>query len=93
MKYSRVIGLPAIIILITLLKYEASKAQSDSLIFSNGEMVIGEIKKMDRGVVTIETFYSDSDFKISWDRRRAELDPHRKFSLLPDLGPNRWHCA
>jgi hypothetical protein len=31
-------------------------------------MVIGEIKQMDRGVVTIETFYSDSDFKIEWNR-------------------------
>jgi hypothetical protein len=42
-------------------------AQSDSLILKNGNVIIGEIKNMDRGVLTIETDYSDSDFKIEWD--------------------------
>jgi hypothetical protein len=53
---------------IVALSATATFAQTDSLIFSNGEMVIGEIKKMDRGVVTIETAYSDSDFNIEWDQ-------------------------
>lgn len=42
-------------------------AQTDSLILKNKDVIIGEIKSMDRGVLTIETDYSDSDFKISWD--------------------------
>ena len=42
-------------------------AQSDSLILKNGDVIIGEIKDMDRGVLTIETDYSDSDFKIEWN--------------------------
>jgi hypothetical protein len=29
--------------------------------------MIGEVKTMDRGVVTVKTPYSDSDFKIEWD--------------------------
>jgi len=42
-------------------------SQSDSLVLKNGDVIIGELKHMDRGVVTIETDYSDSDFKIEWD--------------------------
>ncbi len=43
-------------------------AQMDSLIFFNGNYIIGEVKGMDRGVVTVETDYSDSDFKIEWEK-------------------------
>jgi hypothetical protein len=42
-------------------------AASDSLILKNNDVIIGEIKSMDRGVLTMETDYSDSDFKIEWD--------------------------
>jgi len=43
------------------------RAQTDSLILTNDDVIIGEIKDMSRGVMTIETDYSDSDFKIEWD--------------------------
>ncbi len=43
-------------------------AQTDTLITTNGETITGEIKQMDRGVLTIETDYSDSDFKIEWEK-------------------------
>ncbi len=39
-------------------------AQNDSLILNNGNVIVGEIKSMDKGVLQIETDYSDSDFKI-----------------------------
>lgn len=39
----------------------------DSLIFKNDNFVVGEIKNMDRGVLTIETDYSDSDFTVKWN--------------------------
>ncbi|MEN8228418.1 MAG: DUF481 domain-containing protein [Bacteroidota bacterium] len=42
-------------------------AQVDSLLFSNGNYIVGELKGMDRGVLTIETDYSDDDFTIEWD--------------------------
>ncbi|MGY0393128.1 DUF481 domain-containing protein [Bizionia sp. KMM 8389] len=32
----------------------------------NNDKLIGEIESMDRGVVTVSTDYSDSDFKITW---------------------------
>ncbi|WP_282039273.1 DUF481 domain-containing protein [Saccharicrinis aurantiacus] len=42
-------------------------SQNDSLVFNNGNYIVGEIKEMNRGVIQVETDYSDSDFKIEWD--------------------------
>ncbi len=42
-------------------------AQSDSLILKNGNIIVGEFKEMNKGVLGVETDYSDSDFKIEWD--------------------------
>jgi hypothetical protein len=44
----------------------ASYAQHDSLILKTGDVIVGEIKSLDKGVVTIETDYSKSDFTIEW---------------------------
>ena len=43
-----------------------SWAQHDSLILKSGDKIVGEIKSMDKGVLTIETGYSKSDFTIEW---------------------------
>ena len=54
-----------------------SMAQIDSLKLSNGDIIVGEIKSMDKGVVQIETDYSDSDFKIEWKKvRRVKTESH-----------------
>jgi hypothetical protein len=39
-------------------------SQTDSLVFYNNNVIEGEIKLMDKGILTIETDYSDEDFKI-----------------------------
>ncbi len=41
-------------------------AQHDSLILKNKDVIVGEIKSMDKGVLTIETKYSKNDFTIEW---------------------------
>lgn len=41
-------------------------AQNDTIILKNGDRLIGEIKTMKKGVLAIETDYSDSDFKVEW---------------------------
>ncbi|WP_075591293.1 DUF481 domain-containing protein [Labilibacter marinus] len=41
-------------------------AQKDSVRFSNGDLIVGEIKTMDKGVLTMKTDYSDKDFLIEW---------------------------
>jgi len=38
----------------------------DTISFKNGDQIIGELKSLDRGVITFETDYSDDDFKIEW---------------------------
>lgn len=49
--------------LITHLK---SSSQVDSVKFKNHHIIIGEIKSLDKGILKIETNYSDSDFLIEW---------------------------
>jgi len=51
---------------IILLGGSPALAQTDSLVFKNGDVMVGEIKSLDRGVAIVSTDYSDSDFKISW---------------------------
>lgn len=41
-------------------------AQQDKVTFSNDDSIIGEVKGLTQGVLTIETDYSDSDFTIEW---------------------------
>ena len=46
--------------------YTITLAQLDTIVVSSGDILLGDMKSMSRGVVTIETDYSDSDFKIEW---------------------------
>ena len=55
------------IVFILISNFTFLNAQIDSIIFNNGNVIVGELKEMGRGVLTIETNYSDSDFKIEWD--------------------------
>ena len=43
-----------------------SNAQHDSLVLKNGNIIVGELKSLDKGVVIIETDYSENDFTIEW---------------------------
>ena len=46
----------------------SGKSQVDTLVFKNNVTITGEIKSMTKGVIQFETDYSDSDFKIEWDK-------------------------
>ncbi|MBN2172524.1 MAG: DUF481 domain-containing protein [Bacteroidales bacterium] len=54
-------------IFLLLFSTQIIKAQSDSLIFKNGNYIVGKIKTLDRNILKIETDYSDDDFTIEWD--------------------------
>ena len=41
-------------------------AQIDTLVMPGNALIVGEIKGMEYGIVTIETDYSDDDFTIEW---------------------------
>ncbi|MGJ5643394.1 DUF481 domain-containing protein [Formosa sp. S-31] len=42
------------------------ETSKDTLVLNNKDKIIGDIKEMTKGVLTFETDYSDSDFKIEW---------------------------
>jgi len=46
-------------------------SQNDTLVMKNGDVLVGEIKEMQTGVLKYETDYSDKDFAIEWDEVRA----------------------
>ncbi|KJF42430.1 DUF481 domain-containing protein [Draconibacterium sediminis] len=42
-------------------------AQNDKIYTSNGDVLVGEIKSMKRGVLVYDTDYADSDFQVDWE--------------------------
>ena len=56
-----------LICVLIIITYSSVFSQIDTLIFKNDNIIVGEIKSMDKGIVQIETDYSDRDFKIEWN--------------------------
>jgi len=56
--------LPAFLVIIS---FQLS-AQIDSVRFNTGDYVLGEAKSMQKGILKVETDYSDSDFAIEWKK-------------------------
>ena len=52
----------------------------DVVITTTGERLVGEIKKVEKDVLTIETGYSDADFKIEWEKI-ASIQSARQFVM------------
>ncbi|HET6995558.1 MAG TPA: DUF481 domain-containing protein, partial [Chitinophagaceae bacterium] len=46
-------------------------SQTDSLVLKNNDVMVGEIKSMTNGVLTIETPYSKKDFTVEWSGIRS----------------------
>ncbi len=42
-------------------------AQNDTLYSATGDVLVGEIKSLSRNVLTFDTDYADSDFKVEWN--------------------------
>jgi len=53
-------------------------AQQDVIITTTGERLVGEIKSVEKDILTLETAYSDSDFKIEWEDI-ASIESKRQF--------------
>jgi putative salt-induced outer membrane protein YdiY len=58
----------------------AASAASDIVITTTGDRLVGEIKKVEKDVLTLSTDYSDSDFKIKWDKI-VSIQSDRQFLL------------
>ncbi len=56
-----------ILLLFFLLFFFKINAQiCDTLVLKNNDIIVGEIKTMNKGIVQIETDYSKDDFKVEW---------------------------
>jgi len=55
-------------------------AANDVVITTTGDRLVGEIKKVEKDVLTLSTDYSDSDFKIKWEKI-ASIASERQFLL------------
>lgn len=55
-------------------------AQNDTIVLVSQDVLIGQIKKMTKGVLIFKTNYSDADFRIKWSRIK-EVYSSRKFIL------------
>ena len=65
-------------VLLILAAAATASAATDVVVMITGEKIVGEIKKVEKDVLTIETTYSDSDFKIEWDQI-ASIESDRQF--------------
>ncbi|MCK4562031.1 MAG: DUF481 domain-containing protein [Flavobacteriaceae bacterium] len=66
-------------------KIKKKTVYNDSVFLSNNNILVGEIKKMDKSVLTLKTKYSDSDFKIKW-QKIAKIKSNRFFVVAMDDG-------
>jgi len=48
-----------------------TSGQNDTIRLKNNDMLVGEIKSISTGILTIETSYSDKDFKIEFNKVKA----------------------
>jgi putative salt-induced outer membrane protein YdiY len=71
------------------LVFQAMFGQSDSLTLKNGDVLIGEIKELDKGVILMETSYSDKDFKIEFNKV-TQIQMQRKSLLILAGGERRF---
>ena len=55
-------------------------AAKDVVITTSGDRLVGEIKGVEKDVLTLSTDYSDSDFKIKWDKI-VSIESDRQFLL------------
>ena len=60
-------------------------AASDTLVSSTGDQLVGELKSMKYGVLTFDTDYADSKFKIEWEQVVA-IHSSRIYRLFDDQG-------
>lgn len=70
----------SLFIILTVLTFSFANAQ-DTLVSTDNTILVGEIKEMDKGIISIETDFSDSDFKISWLKIK-EINSQRNFRFI-----------
>jgi len=67
--------------IVLLLLSGSLAASQDIVVLANGDQLHGEVKTLDKSVLTIQTPYSDSDFKIEWEEVEQIISP-RQFLIF-----------
>jgi putative salt-induced outer membrane protein YdiY len=62
----------------------AGNAQNDTIHLINNEFLVGEVKSFDKGVLTIETSYSDKDFKVEFNKVRGLIIQRKSIIILTE---------
>ena len=66
----------------------SSFSQKDTLVMTNGDRIIGDVKKLDRGVLNFGTPYSSGDLKVKWKKVKS-VSSIKKFLVTATDG-NRY---
>lgn len=61
-----IILLKRLLFLAIILTGFLARSQNDTIVLSNGNMLVGEIKGLEQGIFLMKTRYSDKDFNIKW---------------------------
>ena len=64
-------------------------AQNDTIQLKNKDILVGEVKLISKGILTIETAYSDEDFKVEFNKV-SELIIQRKCLIVLTEGRRRF---
>lgn len=71
-----------LLLLFTCLISSICFSQSDTLKLKNNDIIVGEVKSVINGVLTIETPYSDSDFKVEFTKIKGLVIPKNSIIFL-----------
>jgi len=74
-----------LLIILSLITIPATYAQNDTIISKDDNILRGEIKQMNKGVLTFKTSYSDSDFRIEWLKIKMIISD-QKFRIITTHG-------
>lgn len=77
------------ILLCVLLFCGTVSAQNDTILLKNDDVLVGEVKSLTKGVLTLKTSYSDKDFKIEFKKVNG-LTIQRKCLILLTDGRRRF---
>ncbi len=72
------IGVAAVWLAVFMGSAAVAYAAEDVVITTTGDRLVGEIKGVEKDVLTLSTDYSDSDFKIKWEKI-ASIESDRQF--------------
>ena len=73
-----------LVVIVLLLISQFIEAQNDTIQLKNNAVLVGELKSLDKGVLIIETDYSDNDFKVEFNKVTGLIIERKCIIILTD---------